>query len=121
VNNLPRATVAPVKSRLLSRNSARLSLVTILRFHSIAYLRDAEKYRSMEPTGKQHQSGKRDKAPPGPKLRCKKKKPIVVCGPCDGKAGKTDDLQSITAYLPELEVQFARLKGAMNEFANGGK
>ena len=37
------------------------------------------------------------------------------------KAGKTGHLELIAARLPELEVQFARLKGAMNEFANGGK
>jgi CheY-like chemotaxis protein/HPt (histidine-containing phosphotransfer) domain-containing protein len=34
------------------------------------------------------------------------------------KAGKTGDLESITARMLELETQFARLKEAMNEFLN---
>jgi len=34
------------------------------------------------------------------------------------KAGKTGDLESITARLPELEIQFARLKESMSEFLN---
>jgi HPt (histidine-containing phosphotransfer) domain-containing protein len=33
-------------------------------------------------------------------------------------AGKTGELGSIRARLPELEVQFARLKEAMSEFLN---
>ena len=32
------------------------------------------------------------------------------------KAGKTGDLEAVTARLPELETQFARLKEAMSEF-----
>ena len=32
------------------------------------------------------------------------------------KAGKANNLEAITAFLPELETQFARLKEAMNEF-----
>jgi CheY-like chemotaxis protein/HPt (histidine-containing phosphotransfer) domain-containing protein len=34
------------------------------------------------------------------------------------KAGKTGDLEAVTARLPELETQFDRLKEAMNEFLN---
>ena len=34
------------------------------------------------------------------------------------KAAKAGDLESITARLPELEIQFARLKESMSEFLN---
>jgi CheY-like chemotaxis protein/HPt (histidine-containing phosphotransfer) domain-containing protein len=34
------------------------------------------------------------------------------------KAGKTGDLEGVTARLPELETQFARLKTSMSEFLN---
>jgi len=37
------------------------------------------------------------------------------------KAAKAGDMKSVADRLPELENQVARLKGAMNEFAKGGK
>ena len=37
------------------------------------------------------------------------------------KAAKTGNLEYVKDRLPELENQFARLKGAMNEFVNDGK
>jgi len=37
------------------------------------------------------------------------------------KAGKAGNLEYVMAYLPEMERQFARLKGAMNEFVKGAK
>jgi two-component system sensor histidine kinase/response regulator len=37
------------------------------------------------------------------------------------KAAKAGDLEYVTARLPELEKQFARLKGEMNEFAKSSK
>jgi hypothetical protein len=34
------------------------------------------------------------------------------------KAARTGNLESITARLPELEIQFARLKESLSEFLN---
>jgi len=34
------------------------------------------------------------------------------------KAGKTADLKAVAVRLPELEMQFARLKESMSEFLN---
>ena len=37
------------------------------------------------------------------------------------KAGKSGDIKAVTAKIPDLEMQFTRLKQAMKEFADDGK
>ena len=37
------------------------------------------------------------------------------------KAAESGNLEYVMAHLPEMERQFARLKGAMNEFVKGTK